>query len=444
MFCFKINKCNKLDCPIRAQKIRQCWKFFEKNLSANPDYEKQLALCAKCNYKLGWEIGLISDESFQDQEEELLIDELIPKITSKSSFPTSPRKRFCYEVMDCKNLHCPVREQQIIRCFKFFESKNDGKKEVIKFCGLDCSECFYKSGWDMGLLSEDDFIDIIERKKLKIKKQSQYQKNLIVEIYMAELAKKPLSRAEELELAKKIAGDKKASEIFLMANLKLVTRIAKRFSDKLSFMDLIQEGNIGLIKAISKFDYRLGYKFSTYAAYWIKYYMQKAVSEQASSITIPCHLLAIANKIKLHIHKFEEEVSRPPTLEELSEVLGISGDKIINVLNVTRTPVSIHSRVSNEGEEEETLEYYLEDKQSLTPEEKYIEKQKKEAVTEAIKGLNERQRYVIENFYGIDCDETSLAEIGRKIDVSRERVRQILQAALIKLSQHSSILSLNP
>ena len=243
-------------------------------------------------------------------------------------------------------------------------------------------------------------------------------------------------------MAKKIAGDKEASEIFLMANLKLVTKIAQKFTSKMPFMDLIQEGNIGLIKAISKFDYRLGYKFSTYASYWIKYYMQKAVSEQASSISIPCHLIAVANKIKRHIHKFEEELSRPPTLAELSNILGLEEEKIVNILNVTKTPVSIYSKVSNGEDDEETIEYYLEDKQSLTPEETYFEKQKILAVKEALNSLDDRQRYIIVNFYGIDCEEISLAEIGRRLNISRERVRQILFVSLKKLSQQSSIISL--
>ncbi len=447
MFCFEVNKCNKLDCPVRQQKVFRCWEFFEKNLTTNKEYEKQLNICAKCNYKLGWEIGLISEETFKEQEDSILIDELLPdnrllKSTSEQdSNKTTDKERFCYEVMKCNNIHCPVREQQIIKCFKFFESRDREEKIKLSCCERDCKECFYKSGWEIGLLSEDNFSDIIERKKIKLKKQSQLEKNLIVDIYMAEIAKKPLSHKEEIELAKKIAGDKKAAEVFLMANLKLVTRIANKFSNKLPYMDLIQEGNIGLIKAISKFDYRLGYKFSTYAAYWIKYYMQKAVSEQSTSISIPCHLIAVANKIKLHINKLEEEFSRPPTLDELESTLGITKDKIVNILEITRTPVSIYSKLSN-SDDEETLEYYLEDKESLTPEEAYLEKQKNEAIIEALSSLNERQRYIVENFYGLNCEELNMAEIGRRIDISRERVRQILQASLAKLSTHSSILSL--
>ncbi len=445
MYCFESKNCNNLDCPVRRLKEPRCWEFFKKNASTDGEYEKKAVQCEKCNYKLGWEIGLISDDNFKDSER-IFIDELIPEGTESSSskelIKATKDKRFCYEIMDCHNALCPVREQQIIRCFKFFQPRSAKEKEKITCCSRTCDKCFYKTGWDIGTISESNFTDIIEKKKNKLQSSVKYKKDLIVSIYMAELAKKPLSHDEEIALAKKIAGDKEASEIFLMANLKLVTKIAQKFTSKMPFMDLIQEGNIGLIKAISKFDYRLGYKFSTYASYWIKYYMQKAVSEQASSISIPCHLIAVANKIKRHIHKFEEELSRPPTLAELSDILGLEEEKIVNIINVTKTPVSIYSKVSNGEDDEETIEYYLEDKQSLTPEETYFEKQKILAVKEALDQLEERQRFIIKNFYGIDCEEISLAEIGRRLNISRERVRQILFVSLKKLSQQSSIISL--
>ena len=445
MFCFEFKNCNNIDCPVRRLKQPRCWEYFKNASATDAEYEKRAALCEKCNYKLGWEIGLISKSNF-DNKDRIFIDELIPKSQDSSSTKelekVTDKKRFCYEIMDCHNPLCPVREQQIIRCFKYFQPRSQKEKEKITCCSRTCDKCFYKTGWDIGTVSESNFTDIIEKKKIKLQSPSKYRKDLIVSIYMAELAKKPLTHEEEIALAKKIAGDKEASEIFLMANLKLVTKIAKRFSTKLPFMDLIQEGNIGLIKAISKFDYRLGYKFSTYAAYWIKYYMQKAVSEQATSISIPCHLIAVANKIKLHIHKFEEELSRPPTLVELSQIIGIDEEKIVNILNVTKTPISIYSKVSNSEDEEETIEYYIEDKQSLTPEEAYFEKQKSEAIQEALGILDERQRSIIESFYGIGSDEISLAEIGRRLNISRERVRQILFVSLRKLSQHSSIISL--
>lgn len=446
MRCFEANKCDNLSCQVRLQQKPRCWEYFAENLDKDPSFKEKAENCKKCNYKLGWEIGLITDDLFTGQEK-LFSDSLLPETaeaTTKTEESSTNKKRFCYEIVSCHNVNCPVREQQIIRCFKFFEPRSKEEKEKTTCCNRDCNQCFYKSGWDIGVLNEESFADIIEQKKLKFEADNRYRKNLIVDIYMAELAKKPLSKEEEMELAKKIAGDKKASELFLIANLKLVTKIAKKFSSKLPLMDLIQEGNIGLIKAIAKFDYHLGYKFSTYAAYWIRYYMQKAVSEQATSISIPCHLIAVANKIKIQIRKFEEEFSRSPSLNELSQLVGISEDKIINVLNVTKTPISIYSKSSNDSDEEETIEYYIEDKKTLTPEETFFEKQKTEAITSALNALNRRQIYIVKNFYGINCDEISLAEIGRRINISRERVRQLLQQALAKLQQQSSIIALYP
>lgn len=448
MYCFEANKCNNLNCPIKAQHLPRCWEYFAKNSDKNASFKCKASDCEKCNYKLGWEIGLISDDLFKNKEP-IITDDLTPQDDTEKEQPESTNNqaatdtaRFCYEIVNCHNEHCPVKEQQIFKCFKFFAPRTTAEKEKITCCNRDCSNCFYKNGWDIGLLTEEKFEDIIKKKKTKFGQSNKYNKNVIVDIYMSELSKKPFSHKEELELAKKIAGDKKASELFLMANLKLVTKIAKNFTSKIPLMDLIQEGNIGLIKAIAKFDYRLGYKFSTYAAYWIRYYMQRAVAEQKTSITIPCHLLAVANKIKIQINKFEEQLSRHPTLQELSEILGLSEEKIINVLNVTKTPVSIYAKVSNDGEEDETIEYYLEDKQSLTPEEAFFEKQKNEAIATALNSLNERQKYIIENFYGINCDEKSLAEIGREQNVSRERVRQLLQQALQKLQQNEYIMEI--
>lgn len=448
MYCFEAKKCNNLNCPARYQSNPRCWLFFAGKSETNHSIECKKEDCATCNYRLGWEIGLISDSLFEKREiptadEIIPIEKRIEDKTTSSKTPDASEKRFCYEINNCNNTKCPVREQQIFRCFKFFEPRSANEKCKITKCNRSCENCFYKNGWDIGILNENKFSDIIEKKKIKLRDINTRQNNLIVEIYMAELAKKPLSQEEEYELAKRIAGDKKASELFLMANLKLVTRIAKKYSDKMPLMDLIQEGNVGLIKAIAKFDYKLGYKFSTYAAYWIKYYMQRAVSEQASSITLPCHLLAVANKIKKTIQNFEEQLQRAPNITELSQILGIPEDKIVNILNITQTPISIYTKVSKSEDENETLEYYIEDKKTLTPEEALLEKEKNEAIQKGLQTLNERQRGVIENFYGINCDERSLADLGREMGISRERVRQILQQALSKLQQCESIISIH-
>jgi RNA polymerase primary sigma factor len=354
-----------------------------------------------------------------------------------------PGKRFCYELIDCPNPNCVVKRRQIIQCFRFFSRRSEEEKQQLTLTDRKCRNCFYKKGWDIGVISENLFSDIIEKRKLKIEKSDRIKQNTLVEIYLAELAKKPLSRDEEYELAKKIAGDSEASELFLLANLKLVTRIAKKYTHKgLGIMDLIQEGNIGLIKAISKFDFTLGYRFSTYAAYWVRYYMQRALAKQGNTIRIPHHLLTVANKIKRKIQEYEYANFCSPTLSELAKMLGLEEEKILTVIRITQTPISIHAKVGKD-DEDETIEYYLTDKKMLSPEETALENLKKNAINSAIADLPERLRYIIENFYGFSEEDLSLAEIGRRLNVSRERARQLLHQALQKLQQNEFIKDFN-
>ncbi|RCK81738.1 MAG: RNA polymerase sigma factor RpoD [Candidatus Ozemobacter sibiricus] len=347
--------------------------------------------------------------------------------------------RFCWEVLPCPNPRCPVRERQIIRCFKYFEPKGDQKKLEITCGDRLCHSCHYQRGWELGILHEGLFEDILERKRIKRQREERIRRQGLVELYLNELSRKPLSREDELALAKKIAGDKDAAELFLMANLKLVVRVASSFTNRgLSLMDLIQEGNIGLIKAISKFDWTLGYRFSTYAAYWIRHYMQQAISDQARVIRVPHHLLAIAHKIRRAINDLQGDLQRPPTLTELSKVLGLEEEKILEVLRVTETPISIEAK-RNDDDEEAGAEYYIADRTALSPEEEALEKAKVEACRKALDLLPPRLKEVAEWFYGFREEQLSLAEIGRRMGISRERARQLLAQALEELKTHEFV-----
>lgn len=490
MYCYEAHKCDKFDCPVQRYQVKRCWEFLQKLHGKKVTIDEcPFAPCESCNYRLGWEIGLIGESLFPDIpdptpeslipifDDEAAPANLVEETTKKAQLPPSATieenkevsgekveelkkvksenfsdknaknigyvgLRFCHEIMECPNPKCVVRRRQIIECYKFFSRRTAEDKRNLTCSDRQCATCFYKRGWDIGILNEQMFADILEARKLKIQKANRIKKNTLVEIYLAELAKKPLSREEEIELAKKIAGDKEASELFLMANLKLVTRIAAKFSNRgLGLMDLIQEGNIGLIKAISKFDFTLGYRFSTYAAYWIKYYMQKAVANQGMTIRIPCHLLAVSHKIRRHIREFEFTNYRSPTLTELSEILGLEEEKILNVIKITQAPVSIHAKPSDD-DDEDSLEYYLSDRQSLTPEEIAIENLKNEAINKAIEELPARLSYIVRNFYGFTNDEMSLAQIGKKLGISRERTRQLLRQALQLLQQNEFIKNL--
>lgn len=494
MYCYEAHKCTWYDCPVQRRQIKRCWEFLKKLHNKELTTEEcPYAPCESCNYRLGWEIGLIGDSLFPDTPDptpESLLPEpepeelakpveaapvatgtkdaatadssLLPEISPEELLETPPQSksediealpiadenfgkpgmRFCHEIVECPNPNCIVRRRQIFECFKFFSRRSAENKKELTCTDRQCAECFYKKGWDIGILNESMFSDIIESRKLKIEKADRIKKNTLVEIYLAELAKKPLSRNEEIELAKRIAGDREASELFLMANLKLVTRIAGKFSNRgLGLMDLIQEGNIGLIKAISKFDFTLGYRFSTYAAYWIRYYMQKAVANQGSTIRIPYHLLTVAHKIRKKIQEFEYANYRAPSLTELAKAMELEEEKILSVLRITQTPVSIQAKISDD-DEEDTIEYYLSDRRALTPEETAIENLKNDAVKQAIEDLPERLKYLVKHFYGFSEEEMSLAEIGRRLNISRERARQLLHQALQHLQQSEFIKNL--
>jgi RNA polymerase primary sigma factor len=474
MYCFEAHKCTKYDCPVQRHQIKRCWIFLKDYYNKEITTEEcPFAPCDRCNYRLGWEIGLIGDSLFPDtpdptpeslvpppekeqekegkketaasekkpatdgEEKQNQVDKYIESENLEGT--GKPGLRFCHEIVDCPNPNCVVRRRQIIQCFNFFSRKTAEEKKNLTCTERTCETCFYKKGWDIGVLDENLFKDILETKKLRLAKADRIKRNTLVEIYLNELKKKPLSREEEIELAKKIAGDKEASELFLLANLKLVTRIAKRYSNKgLGIMDLIQEGNIGLIKSIAKFDFTLGYRFSTYAAYWIRYYMQRAVAHQGTTIRIPYHLLTVSHKIRKKIQEYEYAHYKAPTLSKLAQLMGLEEEKIISVIQITQAPISINAS-SGDDSQDETIEYYLSDKKTLTPEEVAIENLKNEAVQKAIENLPTRLQYVIKNYYGFVDEELNLAEIGRRLGISRERSRQLLRQALQKLEQDEFI-----
>lgn len=474
MYCYEAFRCDRTDCPVRRNREKRCWKWFGENGTESLD-DCPYAPCSTCHYKMGWDIGLIGESLFPaDSPPDA--ESIIPPTPASSPVPEGiqsqtprttpetasddaeghdvpsevtnaagkPGMRFCWEVLPCPNPRCPVRERRIIRCFKYFEPRGmEGKLAVT--CGeRTCDACHYREGWEMGIITEDLFEDVLAEKRLKVARTDRIKRQTLVEIYLDELSKKPLTRQEEQTLARKIAGDRDANELLLTANLKLVTRIAGGYSNRgLSFMDLIQEGNLGLIRAVAKFDYTLGYRFSTYAAYWIRYYMQKALSEQGREMRIPHHLLAVAHKIRRKIRELEVELLRAPTLHELSLVLDLDEDKILEIIRITQTPISLEAGKISAGDDEETApEYYLADRNQLSPEEVALEQAKGEACRKAIALLPERQRDLVELFYGFREEVLNLAEIGRRMGISRERARQILKEALEALGRKEFVASL--
>lgn len=256
-----------------------------------------------------------------------------------------------------------------------------------------------------------------------------------VRIYLKEIGKIGLIDSEyEISLAKAILeGDEEAKNELVEANLRLAVNIAKRYIGKgLPFLDLIQEGNIGLLKAVEKFDYTMGYKFSTYATCWIKQSINRAIADQGRTIRIPVHMVETYNKVTRCARQMLQELGREPTTEELASRLGMEPWRVLNIQKVTQTPISLESPI---GEEEDShLGDFIPDSDTPSPEDEAYKSLLKEEIESALHALSEREALVIRLRYGlIDGKTYTLEEIGQRLEITRERIRQIEKKALRKL-----------
>ncbi len=263
-----------------------------------------------------------------------------------------------------------------------------------------------------------------------------------IQMYLREIGKIPLLNAEEeVALAKrKERNDKEAERRLIEANLRLVVSIAKKFVGKqLSLLDLIQEGNVGLFRAVKKFEYRKGYKFSTYATWWIRQAITRALADQSRTIRIPVHMVETINRFKQVERRLIQDLGREPLLEELAAEMGLPLEKVQHIQKISQETVSLDTSVGDD-DDDSTLGDFVVDVKNLAPDKSAARQLLKDYVNEAMRDLTPREQKILEMRFGLeDGVSHTLEEVGREFDVTRERIRQIEAKALEKIQQKDII-----
>lgn len=275
-------------------------------------------------------------------------------------------------------------------------------------------------------------------RQLKITKSITNRESESLERYLQEIGKEDLlSAEEEVELAQRIRkGDHKALERLTKANLRFVVSVAKQYQNQgMSLADLINEGNVGLIKAAEKFDETRGFKFISYAVWWIRQSILQAIAEQSRIVRLPLNQVGSVNKINRELNKFEQEHERRPSIDEISEKIDLPREKVDEAINVSGRHVSVDAPFS-EGAENSLLDVLINDNSPMADRQLVMESLKEE-INHALKILNERERNIIEAFFGINQPELTLEEIGTKFGLTRERVRQIKEKAIRRLRSNT-------
>ena len=326
--------------------------------------------------------------------------------------------------------------QQVVDSFAELSLEDDQLDKIVEYLehnGVDVLRITDDDEPDEEmLLAEEDEVDV-ENIDLSVPDGVSIEDP--VRMYLKEIGKVPLlSAEEEIELAKKMEeGDEEAKKKLAEANLRLVVSIAKRYVGRgMLFLDLIQEGNLGLIKAVEKFDYRKGYKFSTYATWWIRQAITRAIADQARTIRIPVHMVETINKLIRVSRQLLQELGREPTPEEIAKEMNMPVDRVREILKISQEPVSLETPI---GEEEDShLGDFIQDESIPTPVEATNQTLLHEQLDEVVSTLTEREQRVIKLRFGWDDGRPrTLEEVGKEFNVTRERIRQIEAKALRKL-----------
>ena len=359
--------------------------------------------------------------------------------TTKKAFD-SEVKKLIKEYKPAGTIHYDDLTNKIATPFSLTAQKMDALIQTIEDAGVGVV------GDDGGPTARQ-----LKLKELKAEKDAEKPEDLTappgvkindpVRMYLKEIGRvNLLTAAEEVELAIKIEeGDQEARQRLAEANLRLVVSIAKRYVGRgMQFLDLIQEGNMGLMKAVEKFDYKKGFKFSTYATWWIRQAITRAIADQARTIRIPVHMVETINKLLRTQRRMTQEFNREPTIEELAEELEMTPEKIEYVIKIKQDITSLDAGIGRDGDEEDsTLSDFVEDEDSITPEESAATQLLKEQVKEVLSSLSDREQKIIRMRFGLDNGKNhTLEEVGQEFAVTRERIRQIEAKALVKLRKH--------
>lgn len=369
------------------------------------------------NYELDEEIEQTAEENHEEGEKKFNVGELIARGKSKGSLTSSEIVEALGEV--------DYDIDQIDKLYEDLES----------------------NGIEVNYLDSPDFADI-ETEVEQYESAEEMEKMLMqeglaiddpVRMYLKEIGQVPLlDNDKELVLAEQMAqGDEEAKQELVKANLRLVVSIAKRYVGKgMFFLDLIQEGNLGLMKAVDKFDYRKGYKFSTYATWWIRQAITRAIADQARTIRIPVHMVETIHKVSRYSRQLLQENGREASAEEIAEKMGTSADKVREIMKIAQDPVSLETPI---GEEEDShLGDFIPDDDSPAPAEAASYALLREQLNEVLHTLTPREEHVLKLRFGlIDGRTRTLEEVGKEFNITRERIRQIEAKALRKLRHPS-------
>ena len=327
----------------------------------------------------------------------------------------------------------PLDAEQMDKIFDFLEASG---VDVLRITENSADDLMLDDDMDIDGLDDEEEVEL---DKIDLSVPEGVSIEDPVRMYLKEIGKVPLlSAEEEIELAKKMEqGDENAKKRLAEANLRLVVSIAKRYVGRgMLFLDLIQEGNLGLIKAVEKFDYRKGYKFSTYATWWIRQAITRAIADQARTIRIPVHMVETINKLIRVSRQLLQELGREPTPEEIAEEMDMPVDRVREILKISQEPVSLETPI---GEEEDShLGDFIQDDNVPVPADAAAFTLLKEQLVEVLGTLTEREQKVLRLRFGLDDGRArTLEEVGKEFNVTRERIRQIEAKALRKLRHQS-------